>query len=113
MAASDSSQPPPRSELTPRERIWQVVNAIPAGRVCTYGEVARLAGLGRGARQVGRVLGQLPAGSPLPWYRVINAQGKISLPFNSDSYKQQRESLEAEGVEFSLSGTVSLKKFAY
>jgi methylated-DNA-protein-cysteine methyltransferase-like protein len=113
MVASDSSQPPCRGELTPRERIWQVVNAIPAGQVCTYGQVAQLAGLGRGARQVGRVLRELPPGSPLPWYRVINAQGKISLPANSDGYKRQRELLESEGVEFSLGGKVSLQKFGY
>jgi methylated-DNA-protein-cysteine methyltransferase-like protein len=93
-----------------RQRIWQVIAAIPAGCVSTYGQVARLAGLGRGARQVGQALSQLPPGSSLPWHRVINAQGKISLPPDSQGHKQQRQRLEAEGIHFSLSGRVSLKQ---
>ncbi len=105
MAASDSE------ELTPRERIWQVINAIPAGQVCTYGKVAQLAGLGLAARLVGRTLRELPAGSKLPWHRVINAQGRISLPVGSAGHEKQRSRLEAEGIEFSVKGTISLSKY--
>jgi len=105
MAASDSE------ELTPRERIWQVINAIPAGQVCTYGKVAQLAGLGLAARMVGRTLRELPAGSKLPWHRVINAQGRISLPVGSAGHEKQRSRLEAEGIEFSVKGKISLSKY--
>ena len=96
-----------------RERIWRVVAAIPPGKVATYGGVAALAGLGRGARLVGRTLRDLPQGSKLPWHRVINAQGRISLPPRSPGHREQRRRLEAEGVEFSLAGKVPLRQFLW
>jgi methylated-DNA-protein-cysteine methyltransferase-like protein len=99
--------------LSARERIWQVVAAIPPGKVASYGQIARLAGLGRGARQVGHTLRQLPNGSTLPWHRVINSQGKISLPTGSAGATLQRERLEAEGVEFTLAGKVKLNQFGW
>ena len=80
------------------ESIWRVVAAIPAGRVSTYGEVAKLAGLPRGARQVGRALGKAPASLKLPWYRVIGAGGRIALPRDSAGYRTQVSKLRAEGV---------------
>ena len=89
------------------EAIWRVVAAIPAGRVCTYGEVAKLAGLGRGARQVGRALGLAPASLRLPWFRVIGAGGRIALPKNSTGFRTQVRKLRAEGVEV-LNGRVTL-----
>jgi methylated-DNA-protein-cysteine methyltransferase-like protein len=93
--------------------IWQTIMAIPPGSVASYGEIARRAGLPGGARRVGRALRILPAGSVVPWYRVINAQGKSSLPPGSPSYVTQRERLEAEGVEFSLNGKVDFKRFGW
>jgi methylated-DNA-protein-cysteine methyltransferase-like protein len=82
-----------------RERIRAVVDSIPRGRVATYGLVAREAGLPRRARLVGRVLSELPAGSRLPWHRVVNAQGGISLRGGSGPASQRRRLL-AEGVTF-------------
>jgi len=84
-----------------RERIWRVVHGIPSGKVASYGQIAQLAGLPRAARLVGRVLSQLPEGSKLPWHRVVNSQGRISFPFGSEPYREQRERLLAEGVVFS------------
>jgi methylated-DNA-protein-cysteine methyltransferase-like protein len=81
------------------ESIWRVVAAIPPGRVATYGEVARLAGLPRGARQVGRALGKAPASLKLPWYRVIGAGGRIALPKDSAGYRTQVRKLRAEGID--------------
>lgn len=60
------------------QRVFHIVAAIPYGKVTTYGEVARLAGSPRAARQVGGVLRRLPEGSTLPWHRVINRHGQIS-----------------------------------
>lgn len=60
------------------QRVFHIVAAIPFGKVTTYGEVARLAGSPRAARQVGGVLRRLPEGSTLPWHRVINRHGQIS-----------------------------------
>ena len=83
---------------TRREAVWQVLAAIPPGRVTSYGRVAQLAGLGRGARLVGRWLGQLPDDSTLPWHRVLNSQGQLSLPANHPAAEEQFQRLQAEGV---------------
>lgn len=85
--------------LDPRQQVlWQVLAAIPCGRVSSYGRLAELAGLGRGARLVGRWLGQLPDDTSLPWHRVLNSQGKLSLPADSPSGQEQYQRLTAEGV---------------
>jgi methylated-DNA-protein-cysteine methyltransferase related protein len=81
-------------------RVCRVVCAIPPGRVATYGQVAREAGLGRRARFVGRVLARLPEGSTVPWHRVLRAGGQLAFPPGSEAYLRQRAALEAEGVAF-------------
>ena len=94
------------------ERILKAVRSIPRGRVCTYGDVADVAGLPRRARLVGTVLRQTPASRDLPWYRVINASGRISFPVGSDAYQRQRSRLEAEGVDF-VGGRVDLRRHGW
>ena len=94
------------------EMILAAVRRIPRGRVCTYGNVAEVAGLPRRARLVGTVLRQTPAGRGLPWYRVINAGGRISFPVGSDAYARQRHKLEAEGVVF-VGGRVDLRRYGW
>ncbi|EXU76976.1 MULTISPECIES: MGMT family protein [Erwinia] len=93
------------------QRIWQIVAAIPFGRVTTYGEIARLAGSPRAARQVGGVLKRLPRGSKLPWHRVINRQGQISL--SGDDLQRQRQALLAEGIEVSAEGKIALSQYRW
>lgn len=78
------------------ERIWHVVANIPAGCVATYGQVAELAGLPGGARQVGRALSSLPAQTRLPWQRVVRASGASALP--GAAGERQLARLRAEGV---------------
>lgn len=95
------------------ERIWQVVAAIPPGRVATYGGVARRAGLAGAARRVGAALRGLPQDTRIPWHRVINAQGRLSLPVGSSSYQTQRDRLEDEGVVFAIKGKISLKQYGW
>jgi methylated-DNA-protein-cysteine methyltransferase-like protein len=92
-------------------RIWQVVASIPAGKVATYGEIARKAGLGRAARRVGYALRGLPPDSNIPWHRVVNAQGKISLPAGSITHQIQHDRLTHEGVSFGTKGKINLKQF--
>ena len=84
--------------MTSQQRLYSIIQQIPAGYVATYGQVAELAGLPGCARMVGRTLSQLPSGSQLPWHRVIGASGKISLPENSDSFVKQKQRLTSEGV---------------
>jgi methylated-DNA-protein-cysteine methyltransferase-like protein len=94
------------------EMILAAVRRIPRGKVCTYGNVAEVAGLPRRARLVGTVLRQTPAGRGLPWYRVINAGGRISFPVGSDAYARQRHKLEAEGVVL-VGGRVDLRRYGW
>lgn len=91
------------------ERVYAVVRRIPKGRVATYGQVARLAGLGRNARQVGYALHALPAHSGVPWHRVINARGEVSLGPSGGADVTQRLRLEREGVTFNAAGRIDLK----
>jgi len=94
------------------ERIWRTVSRVPPGSVATYGQVAREAGLGRRARRVGQALRNLPTDSDVPWHRVINAKGEISLPAASDAGQAQRRRLETEGIVF-RGGRVDLKRFGW
>jgi methylated-DNA-protein-cysteine methyltransferase-like protein len=110
-AARVKRAPAAVSESVP-EMILAAVRRIPRGRVCTYGNVAEVAGLPRRARLVGTVLRQTPAGRGLPWYRVINAGGRISFPVGSDAYARQRHKLEAEGVVF-VGGRVDLRRYGW
>ena len=94
------------------EAIWKVVATVPRGRVASYGQVARLAGLPKNARLVGRAMGEAPAALKLPWYRVMNAQGRIALPPNSRGYREQSRLLREEGVVVTK-GKVDLKRFGW
>ena len=100
------------NEPSDEQRVWQVVALIPLGQISTYGEIAEMAGLGRGARLVGRIMSRLPQGTTLPWYRVINASGRISLPLGSAGYDEQRRRLEDEGVVF-VNGRVSFVNYRW
>ena len=93
------------------QRVWQIVAAIPEGFVTTYGDVARLAGSPRAARQVGGVLKRLPEGSTLPWYRVVNRHGAISL--TGPALQRQRQALLSEGVVVSGSGHIDLQRYRW
>lgn len=90
------------------ERIYLVVAEVPAGQVTTYGDVARIVGGTCDARLVGYAmadLGRYPVRRPVPWQRVINAQGGIST-----RGPEQRRLLEAEGVTFDDKGRVLLAR---
>ncbi len=78
----------------------------------TYGRIAVLAGKTNGARQVSRILHSMSGKYDLPWHRVVNAQGKISLK-PSYGYELQKALLEAEGIEFSLNGTIDLDLYLW
>jgi len=90
------------------ERIYSVVRRIPSGRVATYGQVAELAGLAGNARQVGYALHALPSATNVPWHRVINAKGEVSLRSTPGYDQEQRFRLEREGVAFNMRGRVDL-----
>lgn len=93
-------------------RIWKVIAKIPRGHVSTYGRIAERAGFPRGARLTAQALRVAPKELKLPWYRVLNAQGRIAIPMDSPSHACQQELLEREGVIF-LNGRVNLERFGW
>lgn len=93
------------------ERIYAVVKMIPEGKVATYGQIATLAGYYRQARQVGYALHAVPS-DDIPWHRVINAQGKISLNLEMGG-AVQRKLLENEGVVFTEANVIPLRKYQW
>ncbi|MDA0273232.1 MAG: MGMT family protein [Proteobacteria bacterium] len=96
------------SQQKTQERVWQIVHQIPKGRVATYGQIARLAGIPSHSRLIGRILSGLPGTSRLPWHRVINSQGRITNPAKD----RQQSRLEEEGVTM-INGRVSLKVYGW
>lgn len=97
-------------------RIYRVVGRIPRGRVATYGQVALLAGLGGHARQVGyalHALHGLDAGREVPWHRVINARGEVSLRSVPGWERIQHQLLEEEGIHFDARGRVALARYRW
>jgi methylated-DNA-protein-cysteine methyltransferase-like protein len=79
----------------PRDQLWQLLAAIPRGRVTSYGRLAALAGAGNAARWVGRQLAALPSDSALPWHRVVSSSGVIAARPGAE---RQLARLAAEGV---------------
>jgi len=100
------------SHSGPFAAIWALVRRIPAGRVMTYGQIATLLGSPRGARAVGYAMFFSDA-ADVPWHRVINARGEISLGGHVDRPAVQREMLAAEGVDFDANGKVDLGKYLW
>ena len=94
------------------ERLREAVRTIPAGRVASYGQVSRQV-LGTTPRMVGFALAGLGEDSDVPWHRVVNAAGHISLPADGEAHAEQRRRLEAEGVEFSAGGAIDLDAFGW
>lgn len=85
-------------------RIVATVDAIPLGRISSYGRIAEEAGLPRGHRQVARTLRELPAGSRIPWHRVVNAKGRVST--RGDARKEQLARLRKEGHRPDATGRI-------
>ncbi|MBF4696002.1 MGMT family protein [Fusibacter ferrireducens] len=86
------------------------ISKIPKGRISTYGRIAELSGNPRASRQVSRILSTMSSRYQLPWHRVINSQGRISLKPGM-GYEEQRRLLEDEGIEFDLQGKIDLKRY--
>ena len=77
-------------------RIWETIRDIPRGSVASYGQIADIAGIPRGARQVGYALRHVPEGMELPWHRVLQVSGKSAFSANSRAFARQRDRLAEE-----------------
>ena len=97
-------------------QIWQTTQLIPQGKIACYGQIADLAGLPGKARLVGKALGCVPEsgwrGRAVPWYRVINAQGKISFPVSSKYFEKQKQLLQDEQVVI-IGAKIKLTEFQW
>ena len=110
MAASS----PPQPNAPFDQRVLDVVALIPRGRLATYGQVADWIGAYGCARQVGWALRRLPLPSDLPWHRVVNARGCISMSLSREgSDWMQRDLLLAEGIPVDEQGRLPLKRFLW
>jgi methylated-DNA-protein-cysteine methyltransferase-like protein len=94
------------------EKVWAVVKRIPYGRVATYGQIARLAGI-TNPRHVGKALQALPGESDVPWHRVVNARGEVSERRPPGWDDLQRILLEAEGIEFRGRGRIPFDRYRW
>jgi methylated-DNA-protein-cysteine methyltransferase-like protein len=95
------------------QAIIAMIMQIPVGCVASYGQIARLAGIPKNARQVGAVLRALPRRSDVPWFRVVNSKGEIAARGHAESEAYQRLKLEAEGVDFDGKGRVPMKEYCW
>jgi methylated-DNA-protein-cysteine methyltransferase-like protein len=103
---------PPRRASISRARIYAAIRRVPRGKVSTYGDIARVAGYPGHARQVGYALHALGGASALPWHRIINSSGRISLPPEAGG-TEQRLRLVAEGVMVQAGGRVKLSDYRW
>ncbi|GIV63241.1 MAG: methyltransferase [Bellilinea sp.] len=99
------------NDRSTNQRIYDLVRQIPPGRVASYGQIARMVGGGIGPRQVGYALAALKSGTDVPWQRVINAKGHISLPGIGGAI--QRQLLLEEGVQFDENDRVDFDRFGW
>jgi methylated-DNA-protein-cysteine methyltransferase-like protein len=104
--------PEKTTTLERNERIWQAVRDIPRGQVASYGQIAAIAGIPRGARQVGYALRQLPPGHAVPWYRVITASGQIAFEKGSRPHREQVRRLRQDGVTV-VGGRVDMRQYRW
>jgi methylated-DNA-protein-cysteine methyltransferase-like protein len=93
-------------------QVWNTVAAIPPGHVASYGQIAKLAGFANGARLVGWALRSAPVDIDLPWHRVVNAEGKISIPTADPAHAEQVRRLSAESVRIS-GGRIDISRYVW
>jgi methylated-DNA-protein-cysteine methyltransferase-like protein len=87
------------------------VRRVPRGRVASYDQIARIVGVGCDARMVGYAMAATPADNDLPWHRIVNRAGKISL--RGEGGEIQRQLLEKEGVRFDAQGRINLERYGW
>ena len=93
------------------KQVIEIIKKIPAGKVATYGQIASLAGNNKAARQISRILHSSSDKYDLPWHRVINYQGKISLR-SGDGFEMQKAMLESEGIQV-IKDRIDLVKYKW
>lgn len=93
-------------------RVIKIIKSVPKGKVLSYGRVALLAGSPYAARQVGWLLNSSSSKYDLPWHRIVNSKGKISLK-DEISFIEQKERLVSEGITFKNRDTINIKEYMW
>lgn len=102
------------TSLSFNELVYALVRAIPYGKVLSYGRVSDLLGVPQGARAVGWALHNLGSREPsVPWHRVVNARGRVSIKGSPEAAMEQRARLESEGVVFDESDTLDMRRYLW
>ncbi|MCK5604747.1 MGMT family protein [Candidatus Pacearchaeota archaeon] len=94
------------------QKVKSIIKKIPTGKVATYGQIATYAGNPRASRQVAWILHSSSRKDNLPWHRVINSKGRISLPHNG-GYETQKELLEKEGIAFNEDDKINFDHYLW
>lgn len=92
------------------ERVYAQVKKVPAGKVCTYGDIAELAGYPKAAREVGLAMSRVQRGWGLPCHRIVNAKGTLAPSYAFGGKENQRRLLEGEGVGFLGDGVIDMAR---
>ena len=96
-----------------QQAILQTIASVPKGRVCSYGMIAKLAGVPGQARYVGYLLKNLPDATAIPWHRIVNSQGRSSFPVDSAQFTLQISLLKSEDIIFTSDNAINLKKYLW
>lgn len=107
----DNSKDKSLSEFT--KQVLRLIKSVPKGKVATYGQIGQLAGRPKGSRAVCQVLAQHGRAHKLPWFRIINSQGRIAFKTGTKHFKIQKGHLQKEGVGFAGAGRVDLAKYQW
>ena len=93
-------------------RIWETIADIPSGKVASYGQIAEIAGIPRGARQVAYALRHAPDELDLPWFRVVQAAGTLAFEPGSAAFRRQSGLLEKDGVSLQ-NGRIDMRRYRW
>jgi len=94
------------------QRIWDTICDVPKGSVASYGQIAEVAGIARGARQVGYALGHLPDKHNVPWHRIIRVSGRIAFDKDTPQYEEQKKRLMMDNVAV-IAGRIDMQKYRW
>lgn len=101
------------SMSTFKESVIKAVESVPYGSVASYGQIALMVGIPRAAIQVGSVLNKLEGHYNLPWWRIINNSGRITIKGSKYDASDQKDFLQKEGVPVSSEYTVDIERYRY
>ena len=96
-----------------KKLVIESIKQIPHGKVASYGQIAVYAGVPRAARAVGMILNKLPTNTDLPWWRVVNNSGKLTIRGSIFTRDDQKSLLESEGIKFKKEHELEIEKYRW